>query len=108
MRQPNGTPSAPPSEDGMAQALEDYLAAAEQAGDLARHLAAFALAGRLRTRRLELALKISQLAGPAVAELAEVLRDLEHLAQPTAALPAQRALLQPTPAPAEAAAVPAG
>jgi hypothetical protein len=57
-------------------------------------------------RRLELARKVSQLAGPAVAELAEVLRDLQFLAEPTAAGPVTQALLQATPA--AAAAVPAG
>jgi hypothetical protein len=51
-------------------------------------------------RRLELARKISKQAGPAVAELAEVLRELDYLAQPTAALPATRALLAGTQTPA--------
>jgi hypothetical protein len=55
------------------------------------------VATRPRERRLKLARRISVLAGAAVAE---VLRDLDYLAQPTAALPATRALLAGTPTPA--------
>jgi hypothetical protein len=59
--------------------------AAEQAADLAARRAAHAVAGRLRERRLALARKISKQAGPAVAELTEVLCDLQFLAEPAAA-----------------------
>jgi hypothetical protein len=54
--------------------------------------------GRLRERRLELARRVSQAAGPLVAELAEVLRDLQFLAEPAATDMAQRALLAGPPA----------
>jgi hypothetical protein len=71
--------------------LEVARARAEQAADLA---------ARLLERRLELARQINKLSGATVAEPAEVLRDLDDLAQPTAAAPATRALLKGTPGPA--------
>jgi hypothetical protein len=61
------------------------------------------VAGRLRTRRLELARQISKLAEAAVAEPAEVLRDLEYLAEPAATGMAQRTLLAGTPVVPQAA-----